>query len=110
MTNQKIIAKLQKKYQNVEVRVLEQSEADDRVDVVGLIYQKNGLPSKPSPGLLEVNKIWDPNGDRPTGFLIFDSFEREDGVVMSIMVSIDWLDTISSRKPYLEKWKADFVQ
>lgn len=110
MTNQKIIAKLQKKYQNVEVRVLEQSETDDRVDVIGLIYQKNGLPNKPSLGLLEVNKIWDPNGDRPKGFLIFDSFEKEDGVVMSIMVSMDWLDTIPSRKPYLEKWKADFVQ
>jgi hypothetical protein len=85
------IEKLKKKFKNLDFKVVETSP-EGKADVFAITYQKNGLPGKISPGLMEVNAVWDERQSRPKGYFIAAGFEKYSGVCVSVMVSEEWLD------------------
>ncbi len=103
-----LLQKWKKKYKHVQADALLVSDDGEYVEAYRLMYQCNGLPGRPSPGLMEVNALWDVRQDRPDGFFLMHTNKRPDGVAMSIMVANDLISRVS-RENLIEKWDQDFL-
>ncbi len=87
--NAKKFITLGNKFKNVQLVNL--SEGEEKVPVFAIIYQKNGLPGKPSISLMEANRIWDLEDSRPNGYMIAASFELKNGNAATVLVHESWL-------------------
>jgi hypothetical protein len=100
------IEKLDKKFKNLDVKVVEKTEDGKKVDVFAITYQKNGLPGKLSEGLREANALWDESQSRPRGYIVAHGWDRGNGVSVSVLVSEEWLDK-NKLSVHKQKWELE---
>ena len=83
----KKIESLKKQFKNLHIEVVATTEDGKKVDAFTIVYQKHGLMRKLSPGLREVNALWDERQARPNGYIVVHVSEMKNGNCISIMVS-----------------------
>jgi hypothetical protein len=98
------INKLNLKFKNLDLAVLETSEGGKTVEVFAIVYTKNPDGQPMSEGLFEANAMWDERKSRPAGYYIVDTIEASGFQCFSFMASEDWLDTNKVTREVKDSW------